>query len=332
MTRRCALPLAIATALAATAGVAATYTVNVTDGLNLQSVASAAVGDTVFRISPSTGSVTVVSGGGRRLSATSVRATVTVTCRPSRSADAKCSDDNVAVKVGPVGGLSGRARALTNFTVSPGTAVIVGPPSGGNPLTFTLAPPGNNSAKSFFIGADFPVAGDDSGLPSGNGENSFYVQVVDNLGLPFASDTDKGKVKALRALSVAKTADLAFGRIQIPTSGASTITLNPATGARTATGTAFLFPTPAPTRAAFTISGEGGQQVSVTLPSSITLTGPTSTLPVTIAHTAAPSPTLTGGLGAAGSYSFHVGGSFGLTSASPTGNHSGVLTVNVDYN
>jgi len=322
----------LAAGLAAAGAVgAAPYTVHITQGIDLQEVSTAAVGDTVFRVSPSTGAVTVVTGAGRRLATSSARAQVSITCRPARGSDNKCKDDNVTVKIGTVGVLVGRARALTNFTVSSGTATIVGVPSGTNPLTVVLAPLDNNSAKTFSIGADFPVAGDDSGLPTGNGENSFYVQAVDNLGLALASDTDKGKVKAYRSLSVSKTADLMFGRIQIPASGSSTITLNDNTGARTATGSAFLYPTPAPTRAAFTISGEGGQQVSLTVPTTMNLTGP-STLPVSITDTAPASPSLNSGLGSAGSYSFTVGGSFTITSATPTGAYAGVLLISVDYN
>ncbi len=310
---------------------AATYTVNVTGGLDLGSVAAAAAGDTVFRANPATGATTVQSGGGRRLSTTSVRAQVTVTCKPARSADEKCKDDNVAIRIGTLGLVTGRARALTNFSLAAGTATILGAPTGANPLSATLAPLGNSTSKTFFIGADFPVAGDDSGLATGNGENSFYVYVVDALGLPFASDTDKGKVKAFRALSVNKTADLSFGSIQLPSSGSSTVTLNASTGVRTLTGTAFAYPTPSPTRAAFTASGEGGQQFSLSIPTSLNLVGP-ATLPVTVTSTAPPAPSLSGGLGAVGSYSFTLGGSFTITTTTPAGAYSGTLVVGVDYN
>ena len=334
------LALPVRASLAALAGVAmvigstaraATYTVNVTGGLDLGSVAAAATGDTVFRASPATGATTVQSGGGRRLSTTSVRALVTVICKPARVAEEKCKDDNIAVRIGTVGPVTGRARALTNFSVAAGTATILGAPTGANPLSVTLAALGNNTSKTFFVGADFPVAGDDSGLATGNGENSFYVYVVDALGLPFASDTDKGKVKAFRALSVSKTADLSFGRIQLPSTGSSTVTLNASTGVRTLTGTAFAYPTPAPTRAAFTATGEGGQQFSLSIPTSLNLVGPT-TIPVTVTNTAPSAPSLSGGLGAAGSYSFTVGGSFTISTTTPAGAYSGTLVVGVDYN
>ena len=57
--------------LAAPAASAATYTFNILSGLDLQSVATGAVGDTVFRFDPATGAVSVQSGAGRRLSTAS---------------------------------------------------------------------------------------------------------------------------------------------------------------------------------------------------------------------------------------------------------------------
>jgi len=101
--------------------------------------------------------------------------------------------------------------------------------------------------------------------------------------------------------------------------------------ATTATGGAFLYPTPAPSRAAFTVSGEGGQQVSLSIPASVTLTGPGS-LEVTLTTSAPPAPGLTGAMGGGGILSFNLGGSFTVTSTTPTGAYSGVVTVSLDYN
>lgn len=332
MARLAALLATIAAALLAAGGAAAaTYALNVNPGLDLQSVAAASSGDTVFRINPSSGAVTVQSGAGYRISSASTRSQATVTCKPADAGDTDCTTKNVAIRIGTIGPLIGRARALTNFTVAMGTATIAIAPTGTNPLSLELTPLGDNIAKTFFVGADFPVAGDESGLATGNGENSFYVYVVNAVGLQVAGDSDKGRVKAFRALSIIKIADLNFGRIQVPPSGTSTITLNATDGARTLTGTAFAYPTPAPTRGAFTVTGEGGQLFSLTIPTTLTLAGP-GTLAVDITDTAPASPSLSGGLGAAGTYSFTLGGSFTISSTTPTGSYSGVLTVSLDYN
>jgi hypothetical protein len=323
--------LTLCCALAPAAAGAATYTININTSLDLGQVAAGATGDTVFRVDPATGGVTVQSGSGRRISPGGVRSLVTVTCRPDRGVDPVCQNNNVQIRIGTIGGVTGRARALSAFTVAMGTATIVGPPAGTNPLAFQIGPVGDNTPKTFYVGADFPMAGDDSGLPSGAGENMFYANIVNPNGIVLGGDTDKGLLTAFRALAVAKTADLSFGRIQRPTTGASTVDLDAVTGVRTVGGTGLGYATPTPVRAAFTISGEGGQQVSLSIPSVLSLTGP-GAISVDITDTAPAAPVLTGGLGQAGSYAFSVGGSFTLSPTTPTGAYSGVLTVTVDYN
>jgi hypothetical protein len=313
------------------AAAAATWTVNINNPIELGSVVAGASGDTVFRVSSATGAVTVVSGSGRRLTGGSARVQVDVSCRPDRGNDTACTTRNVPIRIGVIGAVTGRARAFSAFNVTMGTATLVSGPTGSNPLEFTLIPVGNNSQKTFFVGADFPVAGDDSGLPSGPGVNAFYVYAVDPNGQTLAGDADQGKVTVYRSLAIAKITDLSFGRIQIPSSGSSTITLDPGNGNRTVSGNAFAYPTPAPTRGAFTISGEGGQQVSLSVPTTIQMTGP-GTLTLNVTEDAQNTPRLSGNLGAAGTYSFNVGGSFTITPTTPAGAYSGVITVSVDYN
>ena len=316
---------------AASAASATTYTIDIGNPLDLGSVVSASAGDTVFRINPATGLVTLQSGFGRRISNSNVRSTVTVSCKPAQSNQVNCQTSNVQIRVGTIGAISGRARALTNFTVAMGTATLVTPPTGTNPITFQIGPIGPNQSKTFYIGADFPVAGNDSNLPSGAGANGFYADVVATLSSQQASDTDKGLVKAFRALAVTKLSNLNFGTIQLPSSGTSTVTLNPTSGQRTLTGNASGFPTPAPSIAAFVVSGEGGQTFSLSIPASVNVVGP-STLTVALTNTAASSPTLNGSLGAGGTYPFNVGGSLPLTPATPVGNYAGVFVISLDYN
>jgi hypothetical protein len=313
--------------IAASPAAAATYIVNINNALDIGTAVSAQTGLTIFRINPATGGVSVLSGAGSRLTAGQVRAMVTISCQPGRGGD-NCNGP-IQISVGGLGTPSGRAKALENFTVSMITASLVGGVTGTDPITFTINGIGNNSSKTFFVGADFPLFGDDSGKPTGNGENSFFVNVLNEVGTPVASDTDKGRVRALRALTAAKTADLNFGRIGLPPSGNGTITLD-ATGNRSVTG-AIAYPTPAPTSAAFTVTGEGGQTFSASVPPSIQLTGP-GTITVTTTHNLPATPTLSGALGAAGTLTFGVGGSFVISPSTPTGAYTGTLMVSIDYN
>lgn len=309
----------------------ATYQISIDTPMNLGSVVAAPSGNTVFRISPTTGAAPVISGAGRRISTSSARSQVTLTCKPASAADLDCQTKKVILQIGPIGSVTGRARPLNLFSVSTGTVSIIGPPNGANAIAVQMQAPGNNTPRTFFVGADFPVAGDDSNLPTGPGQNGFYVSVLGPNGAVVSTDADVGLVVVYRALAIAKTADLNFGRIQTPTSGTSTVSLDAATGVRSITGSAFGYPTPAPTRAAFSITGEGGQQVSLSVPSSFDLIGP-STLTVTVSDTAPNAPSLSGVVGSAGSYNFTVGGAFSIFPATPPGSYAGVLTVSVDYN
>src|SRR6185436_2552689 len=79
---------------------AATYTLNIDTPMVLGLVATAPSGDTVFRINPASGGVTVQSGAGRRVSTSSARALVTVSCKPDNGGDNACANDNVRVRIG----------------------------------------------------------------------------------------------------------------------------------------------------------------------------------------------------------------------------------------
>src|ERR1700710_461513 len=84
--RRGAGALMVATGLAVLGGsaqAAPVYTVQVTQNADLGTITSPASGDTVFRVDPSTGSVTTISGTATRSSNGTTRATVTISCAAS---------------------------------------------------------------------------------------------------------------------------------------------------------------------------------------------------------------------------------------------------------
>lgn len=324
----------VAVALSAFPAVAgaATWTLNVTGPIDVGSVVAAPNGNTTFRVDSSTGAVTVVSGAGRRLSPGPARVRVDISCRPGRGVDNSCTTTSIPIRIGVIGLTTGRARALAAFNVTMESAVLATPVTGSNPLTFTLAPLGANVVRTFYVGAELPVAGDESGLPTGLGENAFYVYALDGSGATSAGDTDKGKATVLRALSINSGMSLNFGRIQLPASGSSTISLDASSGSRAVTGTAVAYATPAPTRATFTVAGEGGQQISISVPSSVTLNGPAGSITVTLTSSTPPATTLPGALGTSGSLPISIGGSFTLTATTPPGAYSGTVTVSADYN
>jgi hypothetical protein len=152
-----------------------------------------------------------------------------------------------------------------------------------------------------------------------------------------ASDTGSASVTVIRPISVTKNADLAFGTLVRGNGTASVSTA----GARSVTGGVQALASTTPANAQFTVSGEGGQSITVTIPAPIALgnttSGATGALTVTTSNDlsgAAGSQVLSGALGQAvnGSLVVKVGGSVTLTDATDTGVYAGTFTVAANYN
>lgn len=334
MRRSSIFQLLIVTLLVAASGsaVAQTYGVGVSSSTpDLGKVASAASGDTVFRIAPSTGAITKLSGSGARVSTASSRATVTISC----GNDNACNSDDVYIRIGSAS-VTKRAKALTNFTVSMGTATLKAAATGTDPINFRIGPIGKNSSKTFYVGGDFPIAGDSSGSATGNATASFYVW-ADDVNPPNGSQSGSGTAVAniFRSISLAKTSDLAFGRIVKPVSGgAVTVALAASDATRTVPAGVAWMNLPVSTRAAYSISGEGGQTVAITVPSTFTMAGPSSSSLTVTTNTfiVGGNSLLSSILGNAGSLNFFVGGSFPISPTTRNGTYSGTFAVTVAYN
>ena len=320
----------MAVTLAAVAGAARAtpnYTVQVTTSADLGRVTSAASGDTIFRVDPTTGAVTITNAGGAvRATNGSTRAMVTIGCT---GATGDCSK-NINVQLTSAGGPLGRARALTRLTFTMGTAVLAGGPGLPGSGAFTIGPIGLNASKTFFVGADFGIAGDDSGLSTGPAEADFSVFTAEAPASPTSGPNGRFLATVLRQLSISKTQDLVFGVVSTPTAGNGTVTIDPASGVRTTVG-AVGFGTPTPTQATFAVTGEGGQAFSVTIPATFQMTGPQA-MTVTTSNSAGATPLLSGALGSQGNFNFGVGGQIAVNSTTPIGSYTGNFTVTVAYN
>ena len=285
-------------------------------------IVSAASGTTTFTFDASSGAVSKV-GNGIRLSSGSVHSLVTLSC----GSQGTCNTSNVIVTVGPTGTPSGRAGPLSAITIAMGSAVLVNPPTGLDTVTFTIQPIGRNSSKTFYVGASIPIYGNESASPTGSAQSWFQVTAQTT-----AINSGTGVVSATvsRPLSFSSASALSFGRVMPPSTGSGTVQISP-DGARTTTGGARVLASPAPSAAQFTVNGEGGQTVSISVPTSFVMSGPSS-ITVSTATNASATATLSGTLGAAGTYSFGVGGSLPLSSSSPAGTYSGTFTVTANYN
>ncbi|RYE03755.1 MAG: DUF4402 domain-containing protein [Sphingomonadales bacterium] len=292
----------------------------------LGTVSSANSGATVFRVSPSSGSVTRLSGSGTRIGGGSTRPLVTLAC----GTDPDCVTRDVVVTVSSLGAPSGRMGQLDNFTVSALTAVITGSPSGTDPMTFTIAPIGLSGVATFYLGMDVPVLGNDSAEATGAASATFQISAAFSGG--GAADTQGGAATAtvFRPLSIAATTNLFFGALIRPDIGSGTVTLDAVTGNRALVNVGAIGPAPA--RARFVVSGEGGQGFSVSMPESFDMTGPGAPLTVTLQSDAIGPMALDGGLGSSGSKDIMIGGYFAISSTTAIGSYSGNFEVTVAYN
>jgi hypothetical protein len=317
-------------ALAAPGQIAHAQVVQSIDTTDIGSIVSAPNGDTVFQISPSTGIVTKQSGNGVRLSTGTARSLVTVYC------DSKtCDKQTLKVEVGDVGTPTNRARALTNFTAAAGTASL-GPVTGTNPITFsTTTAIRSRNSLTFYIGMDFPIAGNKGGLPTGVSTSGFYVYVCAPAGTctPTAGSNGLAVASVLRPIAVTVGSNLIFGSVLRPLSGTGTVSLD-TSGQRAVANGAIGLAVPTPKAASYTVKGEGGQLISVSIPPSFTMvrSGGSETLTVSTTNDVVTSPTLSNTLGKGGTYTFDVGGSFPLDSSVPLGTYTGTFAVTVQYN
>lgn len=150
-----------------------------------------------------------------------------------------------------------------------------------------------------------------------------------------ASTTGSGSITVIRPLTITKTADLKFGTVVRPGTGSGTVVVS-AAGARSVTGGVVgLASGDTPAAAAFSVAGEGGQSVSVTIPATFSMANGSDTLTVTTSNSltgSAASQTLSNALGSAGSLAFSVGGSVPVGSTTTTGAYTGTFTVSAAYN
>jgi hypothetical protein len=306
---------------------ALSYDVVVSPHIDIGMVTAGVTGDTVFRIDPNSGNVTRISGTGVRSSIGGARALVTITCHASAPSD--CTK-TVNVRLGVTGSPTKRARILSRILFAMGTAQLAGAPGTPGSPSFTIAAIGPNTSRTFFVGADLGVAGDDSGLPTGDSESDFFVYAAESPATPTVGDIGRAQVRVIRSIAIAKTSDMVFGKVIKPAVGSGTVSIDPASGVRTVTGGSGV-DTPTPTPAGFNVTGEGGQAFSIAVPATFQMTGP-QTLTVATASSAVASPILSASLGSPGSYAFGVGGSFPISATMLSGDYSGSFTVTVSYN
>lgn len=299
---------------------------------NIGNVTAAVSGITEFRIS-SGGAVSVVPGGtGTRQTAGNVTNTITLTCSGGGNSNNPCNSTNVTVRVTPTTTQTGRAAAINDLQVAMGTAIqVVAPSKVGEVVSFTVGPIGRNSSKTFRLGLDLPISGG-FGL-SGAASSSYKVEA--GFAPNFTAVANGAAIATTRnGTSVVTDTGLTFGAI-LPLNGQTgTVTIDAATGNRTSSNPSgvLLRSGISASRAQYTINGEGGQLLSVSVPSSFTLTGPGTPITVTTTKTIGGSVTLSNATGSNGTAIVGVGGSFSVTGPMAAGEYTGNFSVVFSWN
>lgn len=307
---------------------------------NLGNVTAAASGTTEFRVSTA-GVVTVVpGGGGSRQTAGTVDNTISLTCAggPGNTKN-PCNSSNVIVRVTPTTTQTGRAQQLNGLQIAMDTAVLAAngaPTYDGEVVTFSIQPIGRGNTKTFRLGLDLPITG--GFALSGAASSSYRVDAGFAPGFT-ASGNGAAVATTRNATVVAKTSDLSFGAILPLTGQTGTISVDAITGSRASSnpGGVLLRPGLPTTRAAYTINGEGGQMIAVSVPPSFVMTGPGGSITVSLNSTADPGVvvgedvggmvTIPGSIGSAGMAGLGVGGNFTVTGPMTPGAYSGNFSV-----
>ncbi|MEY4473299.1 MAG: hypothetical protein RL671_1603 [Pseudomonadota bacterium] len=145
-----------------------------------------------------------------------------------------------------------------------------------------------------------------------------------------ASASATGSTTIIRPITITKTADMSFGTIVKPVTGTAGVQiLNNVDELNLEVGVAAL--DQPVSRAKFTIEGEGGQAVSVSVPASFTMSQGAETLDVVLEPDLGASVTLSNALGSSGTAALNIGGYFYVPSDTPSGVYSGSFTVTVAY-
>jgi hypothetical protein len=299
-----------------------TWTIAIDAGPNLGKVAMPNSAST-FTVPPGTGAVTQ-TGSGVMISGAVTPGQVHVSCGNQGA----CNGANVKVVITKLATPTAPLSTLTNFTVGMINASLVGSaPAPAGAITFTLGPIGKNASKSFYVGMNMPVLA--SGTSTGAGSQGWSVVVSNTDGTAAVSNTTGlAKLTSMRPISVSKSQDLAFGAIVKPASGSGTVTMD-AAGTMSFTGAVTSVGAHAP--ALFKITGEGGAAFSFSLQPTMTMSAGagTSLLVTTIGSGVY---TLGSTLGASGTTSLSVGGSFPLGSTTKSAAYSGSFSVLAIYN
>jgi hypothetical protein len=309
--------------LASTGALGQTFTiVSVTASGSIGELVASPSATTTLSLAASGGAITVSTGGFHVGSSTDLY-TVTVKCSgpTCKTTTPKIWLANTGTPAGCLGAVSAFSEAAGSET--PGTV------SGTQPsINFTLSPDlTNGGTGTFYVGLTAPLKAT-SACTTGPASTAFMV----SIGKTSATQSSASTVAAtvLRPIAVANTAGMRFGSIVKPASGSGSVTLTSGGALTTTAGS--IVPTSTHGAAGFSVTGEGHQAFTLTVPSTFVMTAGTKSLLVTTSSSATGTQSLSSSIGSAGSLAFTVGGAFPISTATSSGAYTGSLVVTVAYN
>lgn len=205
------------------------------------------------------------------------------------------------------GGTGGTVQ-VSNFTPQTGLGVTllnptVNIPIGGR-MTFTGTPEGTFSGSVQVQG---------SGLLSGTATGTLFISV-----------------DFRRTLTAVQQTRLTFGAIEAK-GGAAVVRIAAQTGLRSVVSGAAninLVTNPTPAAGAFTVTGQPNASITVTLPSSMTLTGSAGGTMTVNNFTKYPTSTV---LNTSGTLTLKVGADLSINATQPAGSYTGTYSVTINY-
>lgn len=144
-----------------------------------------------------------------------------------------------------------------------------------------------------------------------------------------AAGNGTGTATIIQPVTVTANTTLRFGTLIRPAAGSVTAVISTA---GVFSGTASAVASAPQGNADFTVSGEGGQNVTVSVDASFNMTGPGAAIAVTTTATNTGSHALSGSLGSTGTLDVAVGGSISIPSTQVSGAYSGTFNVTATYN
>lgn len=226
---------------------------------------------------------------------------------------------------------TGLGALLDVITITPlSSSVTLSNGSGGTVTVGSFTPQTGLGVTLLSPTINIPMGGTltFSSLPVGTYNGSVQVQGTGLLS-GTATATVPISVTFWRVLTLNQVTPLNFGTIELR-GGNATVRVS-TSGTRTIVsgggGSVNLVPSPAPTAGQFSVTGQKNANVTVTLPSTATLTGSSGGTMTVSNFTKSPSTTNLGG----GSLNLNVGADLSIASNQKTGVYTGTYQMTVNY-